>query len=164
MSVQATASPMQLRVAGAHPFRRTTPLPWSCARVLLDGKAQRSQHAASIDLALNQIVLRGCFMAYDGHASSSKPVSVMIGTPVPTACAGCTESSPYPSEHQSNKQMSTPRYQFVYAIDRNRLIDDQPVQPDALNRLPKLVEVDRFLNITVRSQVVTVHEVAFFFR
>src|ERR1700682_6273813 len=45
-----------------------------------------------------------------------------------------------------------------------RLIDDQPVQSHALDRLPELFEVDWFLDIAVSSQVVTGRQIPFFFR
>jgi hypothetical protein len=43
------------------------------------------------------------------------------------------------------------------------LIDDSPVQSYVLDSHPELVEVDRFLNIAVRPQVVAAHQVPFFF-
>src|SRR5580704_406263 len=46
---------------------------------------------------------------------------------------------------------------------RGRLIGDQPVQSHGLDRIPELVEVHRFLDIAVRSQVVTRHQIPLFF-
>src|ERR1700690_3238276 len=44
-----------------------------------------------------------------------------------------------------------------------RLIGDQPVQAHRLDGLPELVEIDRFLDIAVGSQVVTGHQIPLFF-
>src|ERR1700676_4508470 len=45
-----------------------------------------------------------------------------------------------------------------------RLIDDQPVQSDALDRFPELFEIDWLLNVAVSSQVVAGRQVPLFFR
>jgi hypothetical protein len=61
-------------------------------------------------------------------------------------------------------QKSTRRCHFMHAMSRDRLIDDQPVQSYALDRVPELVEVDWFLDIAVSPQVVTGHQIPLFFR
>src|SRR6202166_1778395 len=52
----------------------------------------------------------------------------------------------------------------MYAIDWDRLIRNQPIQSHGFDRLPELAEVDRFLDIAVRPQIVSTHQIPFFFR
>src|SRR5208337_712821 len=54
--------------------------------------------------------------------------------------------------------------QMLETFHYGRLIDDQPVQSDCLDRLPELIEVNWFLDIAVGPQVVTGHQVPLFFR
>src|ERR1700687_5874763 len=54
--------------------------------------------------------------------------------------------------------------QLLRSLHDGRLIDDQPVQSDRLDRLPELSEVDWFLDIAVSPQVVTGHQIPLFFR
>src|SRR5450755_4189570 len=47
--------------------------------------------------------------------------------------------------------------------DGGRLIDDQPIQPDILDRIPISLEVDRLLNVAVGPQMITGDQVPLFF-
>src|SRR5271169_6234640 len=54
--------------------------------------------------------------------------------------------------------------QMLGIFHDGRLIDDQPVQSDGLDRLPELFEINWFLDIAVSAQIVTGHQIPLFFR
>src|SRR5579859_3535739 len=49
------------------------------------------------------------------------------------------------------------------AVYHRKLVDDQPVEADVFDGVPKLLEVHRLLNVTVGSQPIAIDQVAFLF-
>jgi Stage II sporulation protein E (SpoIIE) len=50
------------------------------------------------------------------------------------------------------------------SIAHGRLVDHKPVQADTFDRLPELIEVNRFLDVAVRPQSIALHQVPLFLR
>jgi hypothetical protein len=51
---------------------------------------------------------------------------------------------------------------MLWLFRYGRLIDDQPIQTDGPNHIPKLLEVNRLLDEAVDPKVIAGHQVALF--